>query len=103
MPLKTSEYGSIQQFIDFSLTYSTDFEGTAPNKCRKKQSLECSADCILKTYLSCLCGDERTCCEVFVREPPVTIVTGFEDVQIIDGDEATFKVSAHFTDNITLK
>ena len=41
----------------------------------------------------CTCNDEKTACEVFVREPPVTIVSGFEDVQVTDGEEAVFKVS----------
>ena len=41
----------------------------------------------------CSCNDEKTACEVFVREPPVTIVSGFEDVQVTDGEEAVFKVS----------
>lgn len=40
----------------------------------------------------CTCNDEKTACEVFVREPPVTIVSGFEDVQVTDGEEAVFKV-----------
>jgi len=40
----------------------------------------------------CSCNDEKTACEVFVREPPVTIVSGFEDVQVTDGEEAVFKV-----------
>jgi len=39
----------------------------------------------------CSCNDEKTACEVYVREPPVTIVTGFEDVQVTDGEEAVFK------------
>ena len=41
----------------------------------------------------CSCNDEKTACEVFVREPPVTIVSGFEDVQVTDGEEAVFKVN----------
>ena len=41
----------------------------------------------------CLCGDERTQCEVFVRAPPVTIVTGFEDLAVTDGEEAVFKAT----------
>ena len=43
----------------------------------------------------CSCNDEKSACEVFVREPPVTIVSGFEDVQVTDGEEAVFKVIKH--------
>ena len=37
-------------------------------------------------------GEEKTECEVFVKDRPVSIIKPFEDMQIIDGDNVTFKV-----------
>ena len=36
-------------------------------------------------------GEEKTECEVFVKDRPVSIIKPFEDTQIVDGDNVTFK------------
>ena len=42
------------------------------------------------SQISCQCGDEKTCCEVYVRDVPTTVVTGFDDLMVTDGEEAIF-------------
>lgn len=36
-------------------------------------------------------GQESCECEVFVRDRPVSIITPFDDCQVIEGEEAIFK------------
>ena len=36
-------------------------------------------------------GEEKCECEVFVKDRPVSIIKGFEDLQIVDGENAHFK------------
>ena len=38
----------------------------------------------------CQCQDEKTCCEVFVRDVPGKVEIGFEDLVVTDGEEAVF-------------
>ena len=42
-------------------------------------------------------GEEKCECEVFVKDRPVSIIKGFEDLQIIDGENAHFKVRVQRT------
>ncbi|XP_076805528.1 myosin-binding protein C, fast-type-like isoform X3 [Clavelina lepadiformis] len=39
---------------------------------------------------SCVVGKDITTCEVFVQAPPVTIVRGFQDIQLMSGEDAEF-------------
>lgn len=36
-------------------------------------------------------GEEKTECEIFIKDRPITILKGFEDLQIIEGEDAHFK------------
>ena len=38
----------------------------------------------------CRVAEEKTCCEVFVHEPPVMLIKGFEDIQLVEGESAHF-------------
>ena len=38
----------------------------------------------------CRTTEDKTCCEVFVHEPPVTLIKGFEDIQLVEGEGAHF-------------
>ena len=50
-----------------------------------------SAQVIHDATFTCSIGEEVTACEVFVQEPPVTVVSNMEDLQVIEGEEAIFE------------